>query len=141
MTLYLAQRNPIPGIIPAYAGTTPVSANSFDEIDTLLITHDHWDHLDYETLSALQPRVLRAITPLGVGAYQRGWGYDPDNVSEGDWYTSHTTAADMTVHLIPARHYSGRLLKRRQPFWGGFVIETPDESLQTVQDLGSARLL
>ncbi len=127
---------PVPGIIPAYAGTTPLSADNFDEIDTLLITHDHWDHLDYETLKSLQPKVRRAITPLGVGAYLREWGYDPASVSEGDWYDSYEIATDIRVHLVPARHYSGRLLKRSQTLWAGFVIETPEYQMLISGDTG-----
>lgn len=127
---------PIPGMIPAYAGTTPISAADFGAIDYLFITHDHWDHLDYDTLKSLQHKVGKVITPLGVGAYLTGWGYESEKVSEGDWYDSFDLNANLKVHLIPARHYSGRLLKRHQTLWAGFILESPAFRLLISGDTG-----
>lgn len=127
---------PIPGMISAYAGTTPVTAEDFDEIDYLLITHDHWDHLDYETLTALRPKVDKVITPLGVGSYLQGWGYDQEQITEGDWFDSFEINDALKIHLIPARHYSGRALERRQTLWGGFAFESPTYKLLISGDTG-----
>lgn len=127
---------PVPGIVSAYAGTTPLSAADFDQIDYLLITHDHWDHLDFETLTALEPKVEQVITPLGVGAYLAGWGYPIESISEGDWYDSFSVSETLKISLIPARHYSGRALKRRQTLWGGFVVESPNYKLLISGDTG-----
>lgn len=127
---------PVPGMIPAFPGATPYSAEDFPAIDYLLITHDHWDHLDYPTLTALAPRVKNVITPLGVGAYLRGWGFEEAKISEGDWYDAFSVDDTLKVHVIPARHYSGRTLKRAQTLWAGFIIESADYRLLFSGDSG-----
>jgi len=110
----------------AFAGTSVYRAEDMPEIDCLLISHDHWDHLDYPTVTALRSNVKQVICPLGVGAYFEDWGYPEEKIYEGDWGDSITLEKDMTVHVLPARHYSGRLFKENQTLWAGFVIQTPD---------------
>ena len=110
----------------AFAGTSVYRAEDMPEIDCLLISHDHWDHLDYPTVTALRSTVKQVICPLGVGAYFQEWGYPEAKIREGDWGDSITLGKDMTVHVLPARHYSGRLFKENQTLWAGFVIQTPD---------------
>lgn len=127
---------PVPGMIPAFPGATPYSAEDFQAIDYLLITHDHWDHLDYPTLTALATRVKNVITPLGVGAYLRGWGFEDAKISEGDWYDAFSFEDTLKVHVIPTRHYSGRTLKRAQTLWAGFIIESANYRLLFSGDSG-----
>ncbi|WP_432696436.1 MBL fold metallo-hydrolase [Marinobacterium sp. YM272] len=127
---------PVPGMIPAFQGTTPYTVEDFPAIDYLLITHDHWDHLDYPSLTALQSRVSEVITPLGVGAYLQGWGFDSARITEGDWYDEFGLDGDLKIHVIPARHYSGRALKRRQTLWAGFIVESPSYRLLFSGDSG-----
>ena len=55
------------------------------EIDLLIISHDHYDHLDYATIKALMPKVKRVVTPLGVGSHLRYWGMDAAIIDEVDW--------------------------------------------------------
>lgn len=111
----------------AYAGTSDYSAEDMPPIDVLLITHDHWDHLDYPSIDSLKPKVAQVIAPLGIGAYFEQWGYNDEFVHEGDWFQSFELGEGMRVHLIPARHYSGRMLTRRKTLWTGFVLETPEQ--------------
>ena len=56
------------------------------EIDVLIITHDHWDHLDYASVRAIKDKVKKVITPLGVASHLEYWGYDKDIIEEKDWY-------------------------------------------------------
>lgn len=127
---------PLPGMIPAFPGATPYLAEDFPPIDYLLITHDHWDHLDYPTLTALKSRVANVITPLGVGTYLRGWGFEETKITEGDWYDVFSLDNTLKVHVIPARHYSGRTLKRGQTLWAGFIIESAEYRLLFSGDSG-----
>ncbi len=127
---------PLPRLNAACAGTNGYTASDFPDIDALLITHDHWDHLDYPSVMDLQSRVAQVVSPLGVGSYFRGWGYEASKVWEGDWYDSFELGNEVRIHLIPARHYSGRLLTRGKTLWAGFVIETPDRRLLFSGDSG-----
>lgn len=120
----------------AYAGTTVFAVDDFPELDLLLITHDHWDHLDYPTVTGLKDKVARVITPLGVGSYFRGWGFPDSMIQEGDWYDQFAVSDDVTVLITPARHYSGRMLERRQTFWSGFVLESPERRMFFSGDSG-----
>ncbi len=115
---------PFPSMNKAFEGTSIYSAEDMPEIDALLISHDHWDHLDYATAMALKPKAKRVICPLGLGASFARWGFADDVVSEGDWHDRITLGDDVTVHLLPARHYSGRGLQKNRTLWAGFALET-----------------
>jgi L-ascorbate metabolism protein UlaG (beta-lactamase superfamily) len=110
----------------AFVGTSVYQAEDMPEIDCLLISHDHWDHLDHPTVAALRTNVKQVICPLGVGTYFEDWGYPKETIHEGDWGDCITLGRDMTVHVLPARHYSGRLFKENQTLWAGFVIQARD---------------
>lgn len=110
----------------AFAGSTPYSADDMPPVDLLLITHDHWDHLDYDTLTALAPRIKRVITGLGVGSHLVSWGFPKDIILEGDWTDHFDVNANLAVHVLPARHYSGRALQRNRTLWAAFALITPE---------------
>ncbi|MDT1858031.1 RomA family MBL fold metallo-hydrolase, partial [Acinetobacter baumannii] len=80
-------------------------------------SHDHYDHLDYATIRALLPKIKRVITPLGVGSHLRYWGMDGALITEADWQQAVPASDELTVHVLPARHFSGRGLKRNQTLW------------------------
>lgn len=115
--------SPVPGTNGAFAGTNIYDADDIPELDYLLITHDHWDHLDYPSVQALRHKVKRVITPMGVGSYFRQWGWPAEQVFEGDW-GSQFEQDGLTVHILPARHFSGRLLDRNRTLWGSFALIT-----------------
>tara|TARA_B100000959_G_scaffold251308_1_gene280469 strand:- start:14430 stop:15530 length:1101 start_codon:yes stop_codon:yes gene_type:complete len=119
----------------AYAGSNPYTAADMPAIDALLITHDHWDHLDYPSVEAVREKVDRIVVPLGVGEYFEQWGFDQHRVFEGDWFDQ-TALNDIAVTLVPARHYSGRMLTRRRTLWTGYVLESADKRLLFSGDSG-----
>lgn len=129
---------PIPWANRAFNGSNIYTPDDFPEIDFLLISHDHWDHLDHPTVKALQNRVKQVVTGLGVGAHFERWGYDDSIVHELDWYEQMHRDADITVHYLPAQHFSGRSFKRNQTLWGGFAIVTPKHKLFFSGDSGYA---
>jgi L-ascorbate metabolism protein UlaG (beta-lactamase superfamily) len=107
-----------------FPGTDVYTPDNIPEIDVLLISHDHWDHLDFATVTALQPKVGKVVCPLGVGANLEYWGYTRDQIREADWWDKGLSLEDgPTITLVPARHYSGRLFHKNTTLWTGFVIE------------------
>lgn len=120
----------------AFDGTNLYAADDMPQIDVLLITHDHWDHLDYATVTALESRVKRVFVPLGVGAHFESWGYAREKIHEADWFESLKLDTGLVVHAVPARHYSGRGLTRNKTLWAGFVLESDKRRLLFSGDTG-----
>ena len=102
-----------------FKGTDIYSPDDLPDIDVLLITHEHWDHLDYATLRDLREKVHHVICPLGVAEYLEYWHYDPTIITEMDWYE-----ATNGITCLPTRHFSNRLLGgRNQTLWASFLVE------------------
>lgn len=129
---------PVPLVNQAFDGTSIYAADDMPEIDLLLITHDHYDHLDYPSIQALQPKVKQVVTGLGVGAHFEAWGYDKRTVQEADWYATLQPVAQLQIHVTPARHYAGRTLTRDQSLWVGFALMTPQRRIFFSGDSGYA---
>jgi len=87
----------------------------------VLISHDHYDHLDMPTVRALADRVPRWLVPLGVGAHLEAWGVAPETITEVDWWDE-AEVAGVTLVSTPARHFSGRSLARDRTLWTGWGI-------------------
>jgi L-ascorbate metabolism protein UlaG (beta-lactamase superfamily) len=134
--VFSTNASPVPMTNRAFEGTSIYSAADMPEIDVLLISHDHYDHLDYETIKALKPKVRMAIVGLGVGAHFEAWGYDTKLVREADWYDSLQPAPSLTVHVTPARHFSGRTFTRDKSLWAGFALVSPQRRIFFSGDSG-----
>ncbi len=119
-----------------YEGSNVYSVDDMPEIDVLIISHDHYDHLDYKTVKALKPKVKHIVTSLGTGAHLERWGYSPDIINELDWTESITIDSVLNFTSTPARHFSGRSLKRNQAFWSSFVLKTPTYNIYIGGDSG-----
>lgn len=98
------------------------TAADFPDIDLLVISHDHWDHLDYSAVTGLLPKVKQVVCPLGVDGHLVGWGFPDEIVHELDWFEEYRLDERLTVCLTPSRHFSGRLFKGNQTLWGGFAF-------------------
>jgi len=127
---------PIPGVNKAFEGTSIYTAEDMPEIDALLISHDHYDHLDYPSILALKPKVKQVIVGLGVGAHFARWGYAMRTVREADWNAVVALSAQVQIHVTPARHYSGRTFTRDQSLWVGFALVSPQRRLFVSGDSG-----
>lgn len=93
------------------------------EIDIVLISHDHYDHLEYETIIALKNKVKHFYVPLGVAAHLELWGVDAENITELDWWEEAVFSEKIKLVYTPTRHFSGRSLAyRNQSLWGSWVI-------------------
>lgn len=87
----------------------PLPLNDLPSIDAVVISHDHYDHLDTPTVKALAALDIRFVVPLGVGAHLEAWGVAPERITELDWWES-TDVSGLTLTATPARHFSGRSL-------------------------------
>ena len=114
--------SPFPFMIKAFPGTNIYQTEDFPEIDFLIITHDHWDHLDYPTLKGLKSKIKHAITPLGVSSHLRYWGFDNEKIAEMDW-DEEIEIPNGKITCVSARHFSGRWLTRNKTLWASFAID------------------
>ncbi|MEO8821508.1 MAG: MBL fold metallo-hydrolase, partial [Ginsengibacter sp.] len=80
--------SPVSFNIKAFKGTDIYTTDDIPEIDFLFISHDHWDHLDYETILKLKPKIKKIICALGVGQHLEFWGFDKNIIAEQDWNES-----------------------------------------------------
>ena len=114
--------SPLPAVGPSRWYAPVVALDSLPPIDVVLISHDHYDHLDMPTVVALAKTRARFVVPLGVGAHLEYWGVRADRIAELDWWDS-TRVGTLTVHSTPARHASGRMLiDNDATLWSGFAI-------------------
>jgi L-ascorbate metabolism protein UlaG (beta-lactamase superfamily) len=116
----------------------PVALSAMPPVDLVLVSHDHYDHLDYPTIRELAKRDLPFVTSLGVGAHLEFWGVRPERIVELDWWESHPLPnSALTVTAAPSQHFSGRGLKNRNAtLWSSFVIRTPRHSVFFSGDTG-----
>ena len=123
--------SPVSFINKPFPATYTYQPNDMPDIDYLVITHDHWDHLDYQTIMQLKDRIRKIICPLGVGEHFEYWGFGEDQLIELDWYENSTSdnEAGLSIHCLPARHFSGRGLTANQTLWGSFLIETSSKKI------------
>jgi L-ascorbate metabolism protein UlaG (beta-lactamase superfamily) len=116
----------------------PVALNALPPLDLVLVSHDHYDHLDYPTMRELRDSAVPLVTSLGVGAHLESWGIAPERISELDWWESYSLpGAELSVTAVPSQHFSGRTPKSRNTsLWSSLVIRTPRHSVFFSGDTG-----
>lgn len=117
--------SPVSFNIKAFKGTDIYTTDDIPEIDFLFISHDHWDHLDYETVLKLKPKIKRIICALGVGQHLEFWGFDKNSIIEQNWNEAINLGEGFVVNTVPARHFSGRGFVRNKTIWVSFILKTP----------------
>ncbi len=116
--------SPVPFSNKAFEGTNIYTVDDLPEIDVLLITHDHYDHLDYPTIKKLKDKVARVIVPLGVDAHLLRWGFDEEKIATVDWDDEITIDENLKIYALETRHFSGReFSNRNQSLWVSYLIE------------------
>lgn len=105
-------------------------------VDVVLLSHDHYDHLDYKAIRFFKDRAAKFIMPLGVGAHLEHWGVDPSKVEEYDWWeTASYSGVEFTA--TPGRHFTGRLFSDRfKTLWCGWAIKGKQHKLYFSGDSG-----
>lgn len=122
--------------VKAYDMTTPYTVEDFPDIDIVIITHDHYDHLDYGSIQKLKMKAGVFVTALGVGSHLEHWGIAPDRIHEFDWWDGAEILPGFKLTATPARHFSGRGLTRNQTLWTSFVLQAPGYTLYLGGDSG-----
>ncbi|MFH8366982.1 MBL fold metallo-hydrolase [Streptomyces sp. NPDC018031] len=114
----------------------PVPLSEVGPLDAVVISHDHYDHLDMPTIQALVGTGAAFVVPLGVGAHLEHWGVPPGRITELDWHES-TEIAGVTLTATPARHFCGRALRNTQhTLWASWVVAGPEHRIFHSGDTG-----
>jgi L-ascorbate metabolism protein UlaG (beta-lactamase superfamily) len=116
----------------------PVAVESLPPLDAVVITHDHYDHLDYTTIRALALRDVPFVTSLGVGAHLEAWGVPGERVIELDWWESYSLPTrGLTITAAPSQHFSGRTLGgRNATLWSSMVMRSERHAVFFSGDTG-----
>jgi L-ascorbate metabolism protein UlaG (beta-lactamase superfamily) len=127
---------PVNFMVKAFPGSNIYQVDDLPPIDYLIITHDHYDHLDYRTIKQLKGKFKKVFCSLGVGSHLAYWGVDPAIITELDWWEE--TEPDKGIQLVatPARHFSGRGIKRNQTLWNSYIIKAPGITVYIGGDSG-----
>jgi L-ascorbate metabolism protein UlaG (beta-lactamase superfamily) len=120
----------------SFAGTDIYDVEDLPEIDLLIISHDHYDHLDYKTIKKLNYKTKLIYTSLGVASHLNYWGIDNKKIIEFDWWDSYALSNDIQLTAVPARHFSGRSFVRNKTLWSSFVLQTKQHAIFIGADSG-----
>ncbi|HVZ57555.1 MAG TPA: MBL fold metallo-hydrolase [Chitinophagaceae bacterium] len=122
--------------VKSFPGSDVYGINDFSRLDVLLLTHDHYDHLDYRTVPALAGKANRIVTSMGVGSHLEYWGISRDKITELNWGDAITLQEDISLTATPARHFSGRGFIRNKTLWSSFVLRAGHHALYLGADSG-----
>lgn len=125
---------------PARFYAVPLSIEQLPPLDAVLLTHDHYDHLDADAVKQLRSRTPLFVCSEGVGRHLRRWGVSSDTIHEMNWMDTFTvpsrSATPLTLTALPARHFSGRSLKRYTTLWSSFALNTERHAVYHGADSG-----
>lgn len=125
--------------VPIAAGRFQPAAISLEElppIDHILLSHDHYDHLDMETIKFFVGKDVSFIAPLGVGAHLRHWGIEESRITELDWWDE-IVMDELSYTAAPAQHFSGRgILTGNKTLWASWVLKSKTASVYFSGDSG-----
>lgn len=129
--------SPVPFSNRSFAYSESYSIEQLPIIDLVLISHDHYDHLDKRTIKKLKDKVRHFYVPLKVKRRLIKWGVPKEKITEADWWNSFKLASGITITATPARHFSGRgLTNRNSTLWCSWVIKNHESSLFYSGDSG-----
>ena len=116
----------------------PVPLSRMPEPDLVVISHDHYDHLDYPTIRELARLAVPFVTSLGVGAHLEAWGVQPERITELDWWETYQLPnASLSVTAAPSQHFSGRGLQdRNATLWSSMIIRSARHAVFFSGDTG-----
>jgi L-ascorbate metabolism protein UlaG (beta-lactamase superfamily) len=127
---------PVPAVSRSFPGTSIYKPSDFPRLDAIIITHDHFDHLDFSTINALKEQTRFFYTALGVGAHLKAWGIPSHKIMELDWWENIIIHEHSVLTAAPARHFSGRSLRRNKTLWASFILEIDGLKLYLGGDSG-----
>ncbi len=115
--------SPLPFLGPRRFHPPPIPLQLLPTPDLILLSHDHYDHLDKAAIRSLARRTSRFVTALGVGAHLEAWGIPAAQITELDWWED-VQLPELGLHIdaVPAQHFSGRGLRRNSTLWASWVV-------------------
>lgn len=123
---------------PRFNKKLPIAVEKLPQIDAVIISHDHYDHLDYGSIIKLKDKVKAFYTPLGVGNHLESWGVDANKITELDWW-GEATYEDLKLICTPSQHFSGRgLTDAASTLWSSWVIQSKRDNVYFSGDSGYA---
>ncbi len=120
---------------PKRYNPSPIQPEDLPPLKAVIISHDHYDHLDYPTIKKIKDKVDKFYVPLGIGASLRYWGVNDEQIVELDWWEKESIGP-FQFTATPARHFSGRYLTRDNTLWASWVIEIGDKKIYFGGDSG-----
>jgi L-ascorbate metabolism protein UlaG (beta-lactamase superfamily) len=130
---------PFKGAIKAFEGSNVYDERDMPVIDALVISHDHYDHLDYNTVKRLRKKIKRVIVPIGVGSHFIHWGFPREIITELNWNDSVQLTNSITITATPAHHRSNRTLETRKTLWASYVIRADGYKIFYSGDTGYSK--
>jgi len=128
--------SPVPFLTKRFPYKRPIDLERIPIIDAVILSHDHYDHLDYPSIMKLKDKVNHFYTPLGVGAHLSSWGVESNKITELDWWDS-AVLDQINIVAAPARHFSGRgLTDRNKTQWASWIINGKYEKIYFSGDSG-----
>lgn len=134
--VFSGHASPVSFFGKSFPGSDAYSAADMPPVDGLILSHDHYDHLDYRTITQLVPKVKKFYTALGVGAHLERWGVPANRIVELDWWEGQTIGDGIRLTATPTRHFSGRRLTRGKTLWASFVLTIHGYTLYLGGDSG-----
>ncbi|MEQ1875799.1 MAG: MBL fold metallo-hydrolase [Bdellovibrionia bacterium] len=122
---------------PRRLHTVPIDMRDLPKVDAVVISHDHYDHLDMDTVRAFAAKGTHFYVGLGIGAHLERWNIPPEQIHEMDWWES-LKIGDVEIHCTPARHYSGRKRMNNSTLWASWFVKGPKHSFYFSGDTGYA---
>jgi L-ascorbate metabolism protein UlaG (beta-lactamase superfamily) len=129
--------SPFQFVGPARQHPAPLAIGDLKNIDAVVISHDHFDHLDMDTVQALARGGTHFHVGLGIGAHLERWDVPVAQIHEMDWWDS-AQVRGVTIHCTPARHYSGRKSMDNSTLWASWLVKGPNHSAYFSGDTGYA---
>ncbi len=119
-----------------YSEELPIPIEKIPYLDAVVLSHDHYDHLDYQSIVKLKNKVGRFYVPLGVSAHLIAWGVSSEKITELDWWKE-TSHDGFTFICTPARHFSGRRFSDNfTTLWASWVVKTDSTNVYFSGDSG-----
>ena len=124
---------PVPFVNRSFPWTNIYKPKDIPEVDYLIITHDHYDHLDYFTVKALKKRIKYVVCWLWVWAHFEKWGFKPEQLIELEWWEDYKTEW-LHITALPSRHFSWRFLRPNNTLWAWFMLESKSKNIYIAWD-------
>ena len=127
---------PVSFMTKRFAYEEPINIEEISHVDAIIISHDHYDHLDYESILTLKDKTDHFFTALGVGSHLKLWGVPEEKITELDWWQN-AEFEGLNFTAAPARHFSGRgITDRNKTQWASWVVEGSKDKIYFSGDGG-----